>query len=187
MPMENPPASTVKSGRYSHAARLVLVAFVMTFVCARLLVLLIMSRTIPDLYLHVRGTHVHHLNYGIFLLSAVCGYLLFGCPAGRKLDFAAVLYGIGMGLTFDEFGMWIHLGGSYWQRASWDAVTVLSGLFALIAFAPSLKRFRPRHWLTGILLLFAAIAFFLMLVKSFDYAGAKLKPKIQRIESTAPH
>jgi hypothetical protein len=27
-----------------------------------------------------------------------------------------------MALTFDEFGMWLHLGGSYWQRASFDAV-----------------------------------------------------------------
>jgi hypothetical protein len=170
-----------------HLARVVLTTFILTFVSARILVFLIMSHTIPDLYVHVKGTHVHHLNYGIFLLSAVCGYLLFRRPTGRWLEVAAILYGIGMGLTFDEFGMWIHLGGSYWQRASWDAITVVGGVFALIAFAPSLGRLRPRHWLAGVILAFILAVFFFMLVKSFEYAGKKLKPEIQKVESTAPH
>jgi hypothetical protein len=170
-----------------HLARIVLTTFILTFVSARILVFLIMSRTVPDLYVHVKGTHVHHLNYGIFLLSAVCGYLLFRRPTGRTLEVAAILYGIGMGLTFDEFGMWIHLGGSYWQRASWDAVTVVASLFALIAFAPSWKKLRPRHWLTAVILVFILILFFFMLVKSFEYVGKKLKPEIQKVESSAPH
>jgi hypothetical protein len=38
---------------------------------AQILVLLIMTRRIPDLRLYVGGTHVHHLNYGIILLSVV--------------------------------------------------------------------------------------------------------------------
>jgi hypothetical protein len=29
--------------------------------------------------------------------------------------------------------------------------------------------------------------FFFMLVKSFEYAGARLKPEIQKVESGAPH
>jgi len=170
----------------THLARRVLVAFLFTFMCTRMVVFLIMSRTIPDLYLHVKGTHVHHLNYGIFLLSAVGGYLIFRRPTGRQLNIIAVLYGIGMGLTFDEFGMWIHLGGSYWQRASWDAVTVLAAIFAIIAFAPSLKRFRPSHWYTAVLLTLALIVFVFLFVKSFKYAGKKLQLKIQYIDSTAP-
>jgi len=48
----------------------------------------------------------------------------------------AVVYGFSMALTFDEFGMWLHLGGSYWQRASFDAVIVLLGLFGVLAFLP---------------------------------------------------
>jgi hypothetical protein len=170
-----------------HIARVTLTTFILTFICARILVFLIMSRTVPDIYVHVRGTHVHHLNYGIFLLSVLGGYLLLRRPVGRRLDVAAALYGIAMALTFDEFGMWIHLGGSYWQRASWDAVTVVAGLFALIAFAPSFRRLQPRHWLTGLVLVLALIVFFFMLVRSLEYAGRKLKPGIQKIESTAPH
>ena len=94
---------SVKSIR--HIQRLVLTSFVATFLCTRIIVLLIMSRDIPDLYLHLGGTHVHHLNYGIFVLSAVGAVLLFIPPKGKWLDLVAVAYGIGLALTFDEFGM----------------------------------------------------------------------------------
>ncbi len=171
----------------SHMARLTLVAFLFTFICARCVVFLIMARTIPDLYMHVKGTHVHHLNYGIFLLSGLGAYLLFVHPGRRGRQVAAVIYGIGMGLTFDEFGMWLHLGGSYWQRASWDAVTVVGMLLALLAFASTIKRFRPKHWLTALLLACAIIIFFVELHRSFAYAGKALDPKIRVMESTAPH
>jgi hypothetical protein len=187
VPMENSQENLFQTQSTIHLARVVLTMFILTFVSARILVFLIMSHTVPDLYVHVKGTHVHHLNYGIFLLSAVSGYLLFCRPAGRRLEVMAILYGIGMGLTFDEFGMWIHLGGSYWQRASWDAVTVVASLFALIAFAPSLKMLKPQHWLTGVILLFFIIVFLFLFIKSFEYASKKFKPEIQKIESTAPH
>lgn len=165
---------------------MVLTCFLLTFMTARIVVFLIMSRSIPDLYLHVKGTHVHHLNYGIFLLSAVGAYLLFKRPKDKSLRIAACIYGIGMALTFDEFGMWIHLGGGYWQRASWDAVVVVSSIFALIAFAPSLKKFRPHHWITAISLIITIIIFLTLFVKSFKYTGEKLGPKIKQIETAAP-
>ncbi len=175
------------SGRTRKLARIVLVTFLLTFMSARVVVFLIMSRTIPDLYMHLHGNHIHHLNYGIFLLSAVGAYMIFRRPEGRKLSIWAGIYGVAMALTFDEFGMWIHLGGGYWQRASWDAIVVLSALFGLIAFAPTLKRFRPHHWVTAIVLIITLVTFLLLFFKSFNYAGEKLGPKIQRIESTAPH
>jgi hypothetical protein len=151
-------------------ARVVLVAFLLTFILARLVIFLIMFQKIPDLYLHIGGNHIHHLNYGIFILSAVGAYLLLKRPEGKELKITAALYGIGLALTFDEFGMWLHLGGSYWQRASWDAVIVLAALLALVAFAPSLKRFRTYHWLFAVILIILIIIFFLMLNRSFHFA-----------------
>ena len=130
----------------SHSlGRIVLFSFLLTFILARVVVFLIMSHRLPDLYLHLGGTHIHHLNYGIFLLVGVGAYLLLGWPEGRQKKLAAALYGVGVGLTFDEFGMWVRLGGSYWQRASVDAVGVLAAVFGLIAYAPKLREFRPRH------------------------------------------
>ncbi|MBE0535481.1 MAG: hypothetical protein IH624_07400 [Phycisphaerae bacterium] len=148
--------------------------------------MLIMTRALPDLFLHVKGTHVHHLNYGIILLSIVGAYLIFSRPSGLNLRIAAAVYGVGMALTFDEFGMWIHLGGSYWQRASWDAVVVLGASFALVAFAPSLKRFEPHHWATAIALIAFLAVFVLLFRKSFKYAGREFGAGLHRIESTSP-
>ena len=165
-------------------ARLILLAFLATFICARGLVFLIMARKIPDFFLHVRGTHVHHLNYGIFLLVAVGAWLLLRPPKNSR--WPAVLYGIGLALTFDEFGMWLHLGGSYWQRASWDAVVVVGGVLGLFAFGPTLARYRSQHWLTAVTVFAGTILFFWMLMKSLDYAGRRLLPRLQSIEETSP-
>src|SRR5271170_7301755 len=157
-PLPQPTATHVAGGG--------LAVFLLTFIASRVLVILIMSGQIRDLFLHMGGTHVHHLNYGIFLLSGVGGYLLFRRPGGKRLTWAAVVYGVGLALTFDEFGMWLHLGGSYWQRASYDAVVVIATVLGLIAYAPSLKRYRPQHWAWTILLAAAVCVFAVMLLKS---------------------
>ncbi|MES2709097.1 MAG: hypothetical protein V4726_21050 [Verrucomicrobiota bacterium] len=167
-------------------ARRVLLAFLLTFIAARITVYLIMSRDIPDLYLYSGETHVHHLNYGIFMLSAVGAGLLFGPPSFRWRRWAATLYGIGMGLTYDEFGMWLHLGGGYWQRASWDAVGVLAALFALIWISWRLRRLASRHWLTGAVVIVAASVFAVLLVRSFSYAGAQFENRGRLLDQSSP-
>lgn len=167
-------------------ARVVLFSFLLTFIAARVMVFLIMSHRLPDLYLHVRGTHVHHLNYGIFLLSALGAYLLFKRPTGRSLTVAGVIYGIGLALTYDEFGMWIRLGGPYWQRASLDAIGVLAAVLGLIAYAPTLHRFRPRDWWSAAIILVAVILFAVLLAESFQYAHRILTPRFQELESQSP-
>ena len=169
-----------------HPARLVLAAFLMTFMSARILVFLIMARAIPDLYVHASGTHIHHLNYGIVLLSLVGGFLLFRQPSGKERSVAAVFYGIGLGLTFDEFGMWLHLGGPYWQRASFDAIVVIGALLGLLAYAPALVRFRPRHWATAAALAIFAICFSILLINSLHYAQRVIGPRLLQIEEAGP-
>jgi len=170
----------------SRLARLVLAAFVLTFISARVVVLLIMAHWLPDLYLFIRGTHVHHLNYGIFLLAGVGAWLLFGRPAGRALTLAAVLYGVGLALTFDEFGMWLHLGGPYWQRASFDAVVVIAALLGLAAAAPTLRQFERRHWITLFVVLLAGLLFAGLLAHSLGHAGHALRLRLEYMEDLAP-
>lgn len=169
-----------------HLARLVFVAFLLTFIASRTLVILIMIRRLPDLFLHLGGTHVHHLNYGIFLLSTVAAILLFAEMNQTQRAACAVIYGIGMALTFDEFGMWLHLGGSYWQRASFDAVVVLLGIFGLIGFMPRWQHFRAHHFATATILLIAVISFYLLLFKSLNHADDKLMPHLRQIEESGP-
>src|SRR5882724_6916505 len=154
-------------------ARLVLLSLIVTFVLARLVTILITLHRMPHIYLHVRDTHVHHLNYGIFLLAGVGAYLLF--TSGPAAPAAAVIYGIGLGLTFDEFGMWLHLNGDYWQRASFDAIVVLAATLCLAGFAPPMRPWRPKL-LVAVLLIFG-----LLIVGSFRLA-ARAEPRLQRWE-----
>ena len=175
---------SVNSGSL-HLERYILVSFLLTFMAARVLVFLIVARRIPDLYLHLGGPHVHHLNYGIFLLSGVGVYLLLGRAGTRGLRIAAVMYGIGLALTFDEFGLWLHLGGSYWQRASFDAVVVIAALLGLIVVGPALRQFRPHHWVTAVAMAAAVTVFAVALVDSFRYAD-RLRLRIEIMESSRP-
>ena len=167
-------------------ARLVFVTFLLTFIASRVLVILIMTKAVPDMFLHLGGTHVHHLNYGIFLLSAVGAVLLFSSPGERGRQWVALAYGFGMALTFDEFGMWLHLGGSYWQRGSFDAVIVILSLFGVVAFLPPWQRFRSRHWATVAVSLLAAAGFYGLLFWSMNKFGSKYAPRLLFIEQAGP-
>jgi hypothetical protein len=176
----------IPSSPTRHLARLTFITFLLTFIAARTLVILIMTRKVPDLYVHLGGTHVHHLNYGIFLLAAVAAVLLFASLNAAQRSFCAIVYGVGMALTFDEFGLWLNLGGSYWQRASFDAVVVVLSVFGLLAFAPRWQRIRPRHFVVGIVLLIALASFGRLLIKSLSQAHDKILPRLIEIEERGP-
>ena len=174
----------VRPRPFRHLARLTFV-FLLTFILARVVVILIMTRHVPDLFLHLHGTHVHHLNYGIFLLCAVAGVLLFA-QIGPKRRGWCVEHGIAMALTFDEFGMWLHLGGSYWQRASYDAVIVVLSLLGLLAFFPRWQRIRLRHYIMAGVMGAAVAGFCVLLYRSLDHANQKLLPRLIEIEQKGP-
>jgi hypothetical protein len=163
-------------------ARRALFAFVLTFILARTVVLLIMARSIPNLYLFLRATHVHHLNYGIFLLAGVGAYLLFRAPQGAAARRAAFVYGIAMALTFDEFGMWLHLGGSYWQRASVDATVVVAAVLAFIGYARSIRTFEARHLRAFIALAVAVMLFGVVLYQASIRIGHLEGPRLRELE-----
>jgi len=175
-----PPKET-----FDRLARRALFGFVMTFIVSRVMVFLIMAQLVPNFFLFLHGTHVHHLNYGIFLLSAVAGYALFGRPDGRAAELAALGYGFALGLTFDEFGMWLHLGGSYWQRASVDAVIVVAALIGLVAFAPSLRRFESQHFWAFLIVVLAVIGFGVVLFISSEYVGGMVGPTLRSLEDAS--
>ncbi len=159
-------------------ARLVLLSFMLTFIVARLVSILMILFHRQDMYLHVRDTHVHHLNYGIFLLAGVGAYLLFSPPSAAPTPpAAAVIYGIGLGLTFDEFGMWLHLNGDYWQRASFDAVIVLVAALGLAGFTPPLARWRRWQVATALLVL--------LLLAGTIRLAARVEPRLQSWEQRA--
>jgi len=87
------------------------------------------------------GLHLHHLVWGICLMMA-SGFLEFAlAPVSPWNEVLAGAFGVGAGLTLDEFALWIHLEDVYWSqegRASLDAVlvaTILGGL-VMLGLAP---------------------------------------------------
>jgi len=80
------------------------------------------------------GTHVHHLVWGILLLLSM-GYLGISTDLGSPwFEFVAIAFGIGMGLTMDEFALWLNLQDVYWSdkgRQSIDAVVITTGLLVI--------------------------------------------------------
>jgi len=87
------------------------------------------------------GTHIHHLVWGILLLI-VAGYMGIALDPDSPWDkVVAVLFGVGMGLTLDEFALWLNLEDVYWApkgRESIDAVvltiTLLTGTLLGLTF-----------------------------------------------------
>jgi hypothetical protein len=75
----------------------------------------------------VGGTHIHHLVWGILLLL-LSGWVAVAIdPPSPGREIVAVLFGIGTGLTLDEFALWLELKDVYWSedgRKSIDAVII---------------------------------------------------------------
>ncbi|HEY1763301.1 MAG TPA: hypothetical protein VGF85_00160 [Opitutaceae bacterium] len=181
--MTPPPVRQVGHVNLHKLARMTLFGFIVTFIAARACVFLIMAREMPNLYFFLRGTHVHHLNYGIFLLASVGGYAVFRRPVGQAASATALFYGVAMALTFDEFGMWLHLGGSYWQRASIDAVIIVAALLALCAYMRSIERFESRHRWASIALFVALVGFSWVLYAAGLRLGDLVGPRLRDLEA----
>ncbi len=80
------------------------------------------------------GLHIHHMVPGILLLM-IAGYLGLSLEPGSPWrELLGMAFGVGLGLTLDEFALWLNLEDVYWQkqgRESVDAVIVAASLLAV--------------------------------------------------------
>jgi len=126
--------------RGQRAGFVCLVAFLVSYLFIRTSARLMRSPRVPwwpGSVVTDSGLHLHHLVWGILLLL-LSGFLGFALdPGSPAREVLAAAFGIGAGLTLDEFALWVHLKDVYWQeegRASFDAVvvaTVIGGLLVL--------------------------------------------------------
>lgn len=131
----DPFSSSDRSGR--GAALLVLIGFVVSFLFIRTSARMIRAQVSwwPGNVETASGLHLHHLVWGICLML-VTGFLSFAMePVSPWYSLAAVAFGVGAGLTIDEFALWVRLDDVYWAqegRVSLDAVILVVAFMALV-------------------------------------------------------
>lgn len=113
---------------------LVALSILFTYFTARVLYLLMKAHYIPSLSLRLSETlHIHHYFYGILLLSFVC-YAAFLARKKFFVYFFAILYGIALGLTYDEALMWVYLDGRHSEIISLCTIGGIAIIFLFLHF-----------------------------------------------------
>jgi len=123
---------------------LVLAGFILSFALIRMSTRLMRSPKVPwwpGSVVSDSGVHLHHLVFGIVTMMAA-GTLGFAALGNSPwAEICAFAFGVGAGLTIDEFALWVYLDDVYWAeegRSSIDAtVLAAAGMFlVLIGFTP---------------------------------------------------
>jgi len=123
---------------HEQAVFLVLVGFLGSFAFIRMSTRIIRSESIswwPGNVESESGVHVHHLVFGIVTMM-IAGTLAFVADGRTPFtEICALGFGIGVGLTIDEFALWVHLEDVYWTkegRSSIDATVIAAAAMLLV-------------------------------------------------------
>lgn len=127
------------SGAVRTSVLLIFASFLISFLFIRTSARLMRSPKVPWWPGSVTtegGLHIHHLVFGIVLML-IGGTLGFAIDEAQSpwVELAAVAFGIGAGLTFDEFALWVHLEDVYWSdegRQSVDAAVIAIAFVGLV-------------------------------------------------------
>ena len=125
-------------GRAQRDGFVLLAAFMISFLFIRTSARLMRSPKVPwwpGSVTTESGLHIHHLVFGIVLvlLSGFLGFAL--APTSPWSEVLAAAFGVGAGLTLDEFALWVRLEDVYWAqegRDSLDAVVLAALLGGLV-------------------------------------------------------
>jgi hypothetical protein len=123
---------------------LVLVGFILSFAFIRMSTRLMRSPRVtwwPGSVVSDGGVHVHHLVFGIvtMMIAGTLGLAALGDTPYAEI--CSFFFGVGAGLTIDEFALWVYLDDVYWAeegRASIDATVIAAAgmMLILLGFSP---------------------------------------------------
>jgi hypothetical protein len=83
--------------------------------------------------------------------------------------------------------MWLHMGGSYWQRASFDAITVITSILLLLAFTPPVKYWSSKKTALAIFLVIVLSLFFWRLSLTLTPLEQRTLDKLESLEKQGPN
>jgi hypothetical protein len=137
------PQMAVHFSRHYHALSLgrrvairTLAAFLITVVILRIITAIIEYQIFPHgpfrYVLTKSGLHIHHLFWGILLLMLTGFVALATRDPGWHLRIA-VVFGIALGLTLDEFAMWLRLADVYWTPQGIESIKAMAVATAILA------------------------------------------------------
>jgi hypothetical protein len=118
---------------------LVLAGFVLSFAFIRMSTRLMRSPRVtwwPGSVVSDSGVHLHHLVFGIvtMMIAGTLGFAALG--NSPYVEICAFAFGVGAGLTIDEFALWVYLDDVYWAeegRSSIDATVIAAaGMFLIL-------------------------------------------------------
>jgi hypothetical protein len=78
------------------------------------------------------GLHIHHLFWGILLLM-VTGFGALASRGERWHLRIAIVFGVALGLTLDEFALWLRLADVYWTHEGIESVQAVAVVAAILA------------------------------------------------------
>jgi hypothetical protein len=78
------------------------------------------------------GLHIHHLFWGILLLMAT-GFAALATRDPKWHLRIAIVFGVALALTLDEFALWLRLADVYWDPEGVESVKAGAFVAALLA------------------------------------------------------
>lgn len=113
-----------------------LAAYLITFAVLRAITSIIHYQLFPNgpfRYVMTKsGLHIHHLFWGIWLLM-LTSFVALASREERWHLRMAVVFGVALGLTLDEFAMWLRLADVYWSPQGVESLKVGAAVAALLA------------------------------------------------------
>lgn len=96
----------------------VLAAFLIAFVVLRIITAIIHFELFPHgpfrNFVTKSGLHIHHLFWGILLLM-ITGFVALATRSPVWHLRIAIVFGVALALTLDEFALWLRLADVYWS------------------------------------------------------------------------
>ncbi|WGI17348.1 hypothetical protein [Methanonatronarchaeum sp. AMET-Sl] len=121
------------STTYKEAPLLIFISFLISFIVARLYVFYLGDIATGRDFFPFEYYMIHHFYYGVIFMI-IAGWIAIIYKDKKIHRLAALLYGTGLGLFFDELGLLLTHFEDYWDPITYTAVVIIALILLNIIF-----------------------------------------------------